>query len=73
MNRYFFNFRKGDELSSDNVGMYLQSLEQARQEAIRTCRDIALIAECSGEDPSDCEIEVADSSGDRVLKVPCWH
>ena len=73
MNRYFFNFRKGEEITCDHVGMYLRDLEEARQEAVVTCRDIVLIAEGSGEDASDCEIEVADASGDRVLKIPCWH
>jgi len=71
MNRYFFNFRKGDELSSDHVGMYLRNLEEARLEALCTCQDIVLIAECSGEDASDCEIEVADASGERLLEIPC--
>lgn len=79
MNRYFFNFRKGEEVSRDCVGMYLDDLEAARQEALRTRRELLPIAMEAGELPcDDCEIEIADSSGEPVLSIPfgtppSWH
>lgn len=70
MNRYFFHFRQGEEISRDAVGMYLRDLEAAREEAIRTWRDVLSIAARAGESPADCEIQIADASGDPVLTIP---
>jgi hypothetical protein len=71
MNRYFFNFRRGDEVSRDCVGMYLSGLEAAREEALRTRRELLPIAMDAGELPcEDCEIQVADASGEPVLSIP---
>jgi len=70
VNRYFFNFRKGNEVSHDTFGMYLASLEEARAEACQTCRDLTMLAELSGELASDCEVEVADASGVPLLTLP---
>ena len=36
MNKYHFNFRKGDQLTRDRIGMYLPDLDAAREEAIVT-------------------------------------
>jgi hypothetical protein len=69
MNRYFFNFRMGDEISPDRVGMYLPDLDAARDEALRTCLDLLDIARHSGELARDCELQVADASGEAVLSV----
>ncbi|HEX3945830.1 MAG TPA: hypothetical protein VHW69_17275 [Rhizomicrobium sp.] len=71
MNRYFFNFRKGEQLSRDWVGMYLPDLNDAKEEAVRTCRDLVMIANHTGEGACDGEIEVADASGEPVLTIPC--
>jgi hypothetical protein len=71
VNRYFFNFRKGDEISRDWVGMYLHDLEEARQEALRTRRELLPLAIEAGEAPcEDCEIQIADASGEPVLTIP---
>lgn len=70
MNRYFFNFRKGGDVSRDWVGMYLLNLDEARDEALRTYRDLMMVAEHTGEGASDCEIEIADASGEPVLTIP---
>ena len=70
VNRYFFNFRTGQELSRDWIGMYLPDLDEARDEALRTVCDLMLVAERTGESPSECEIQIADSSGDAVLTIP---
>jgi hypothetical protein len=70
MNRYFFHFRQGDEIARDGMGMYLHDLDAAREEAIRTWRDLLSIAARTGESPSDCEIQIADASGTPVLTIP---
>lgn len=73
VNRYFFNFRKGDEVSRDWVGMYLPDLDEARDEALRTFHDLLLVAERTGESPRDCEIQIADASGEPLLTIPFEH
>ena len=70
MNRYFFNFRMGDEISPDRIGMYLRDLDEARDEAVRTFRDLIDIAGQAGEPVRDCELQVADASGEPVLIFP---
>jgi len=70
VNRYFFNFRQGQEVSLDALGMYLTGLDEAREEAMQTCRDLVMVAEQMGECP-DCEMQVADASGEPVLVIPC--
>ena len=69
MNRYYFNFREGHEIARDSVGMYLPSLDAARDEAIRTWRDLVEVAAHGGELP-DCAIEIADAAGEPVLTLP---
>jgi hypothetical protein len=73
VNRYFFNFRMGDEIARDRIGMYLRDFEAAREEAIRTSLDLIDIAECTGEPTDDCELQVADASGEPVLTIPLQH
>lgn len=70
MNRYFFNFRMGDEVSPDCIGMYLPNLDAARDEAVRTCLDLIDVAEHMGEGLRECELQVADASGEPVLTIP---
>ena len=70
MNRYFFNFRARGEVTRDHLGMYLPDIEAARAEAIHTSRDLSFLAQQAGERLCGYEIEVADASGEPVLKVP---
>ncbi|MFL5237637.1 MAG: DUF6894 family protein, partial [Rhizomicrobium sp.] len=43
---------------------------EAREEAMLTCRDLIMVAEVTGES-ADCELQVADASGEPVLVIPC--
>lgn len=70
MNRYFFNFRQGDAVSRDEMGMFLPDLDAARQEALNTCHDLAFVAEAAGEISRDGLVEVADASGEPILRIP---
>lgn len=70
MNRYFFNFRQGDAVARDEMGMFLPDLDAARTEALNTCHDLAFVAQAAGEVSRDGLIEVADASGEPVFSVP---
>jgi hypothetical protein len=70
MRRYYFNFRKGDEISRDRRGMWLPDLGAARNEAVQTWGDLMAVALLSGETPFDCEYEIADDSGETLLTIP---
>lgn len=70
MNRYFFNFRQGDAVARDEMGMYLPNLDAARAEALNTCHDLAFVAEAAGEVSRDGLIEVADAAGERIFSIP---
>jgi len=69
MNKYYFNFREGDSVERDRIGMYLPNLDAARDEAIRTWNDLIEIVANGGELP-DCAIQITDASGDPVLTIP---
>ncbi len=70
MTRYYFNFRRGDEVSRDRIGMFLPSIDAARAEAIHAWRDLIFIGSQSAELACECEIQIADDSGDTVLSIP---
>ena len=69
MNRYYFNFREGDQIERDRIGMFLPNLDAARDEAIRTWSDLVKIA-ASGSELPDCAIEITDAAGEAVLTIP---
>jgi len=69
MNKYYFNFRKGDQVTPDGIGMYLPDLDAAREEAVVTWLDLQTVAAEAGE-LLDCAIEVADASQETILTVP---
>jgi len=70
MHRYFFNFRKGDELAIDRRGMWLPSDASAQREAIQLWGALVAVAMVSGDPPEDCEYEVANGEGNTVVKLP---
>jgi len=73
MRRYYFNFRKGDKISRDRIGMHLPNIDAAREEAIYTWRDVLATAAMAREAPFDCEIQITDDSGETVLSIPTGH
>jgi hypothetical protein len=70
MNRYFFNFRKGDEISIDRRGMWLPNANSAQKEAIQLWGTLLAVALVSGDPPEDCEYEIATADGETVAVVP---
>ena len=69
MNRYYFNFRVGDQIERDRIGMFLPTLDDARDEAIRTWSDLVEVAAAGGDLP-DCAIEITDAAGEPILSMP---
>jgi hypothetical protein len=70
MHRYFFNFRKGDEISMDRRGMWLADPNMARREAIQLWGTLLAVAIVEGDPVEDCEYEIASDSGQTILKLP---
>jgi hypothetical protein len=48
MKRYYFNFRKGDEISVDRRGMWLPDVRWAEKEAIQLWGTVLAVAIISG-------------------------
>lgn len=70
MTRYYFNFRKGDELSVDRRGMWLADANLACREAIQLWGTVLAVALISGDAPEQCEYEIANDNGDTVAVIP---
>ena len=70
MNRYYFNFREGGEIARDRIGMYLPDIDAARELALRTCQDLAATLADYGGEMKDGEMQVADASGEPMLRIP---
>jgi hypothetical protein len=50
--------------------MHLPDLDAARSEALHAWRHVVALAAQSGDVPVDCEIQIADESGETVLSIP---
>ncbi len=70
MRRYYFNFRKGDEIAVDRRGMWLANENVARTEAIQLWGTLLAVALVTGDPPEDCEYEIANDNGETVATVP---
>jgi Domain of unknown function (DUF6894) len=70
MRRYFFNFRKGDELSLDRRGMWLPDEGSAQTLVIQLWGTVLAVAIVSGDPPEECEYEIANDNGDTVAIIP---
>jgi len=70
MTRYYFNFRKGDELSIDRRGMWLPNATSACREAIQLWGTVLAVVLISGDPPEACEYEIANDNGETVAIIP---
>ncbi|MBY3044221.1 DUF6894 family protein [Rhizobium leguminosarum] len=69
MPRYFFNL-VGSETVTDIEGSELDSLEAAREEAIKDARAIMSDAILAGHDVSERRVEIRDEEGTLLAEVP---
>ena len=65
--RYFFDVHNGNELTRDEVGMELEGINQARDEAAEALAEIASASR--DPNPRDFAIEVRDELGQLILKA----
>jgi hypothetical protein len=49
--------------------MHLPDIDAAHAEALYAWQHVLVLAAHSGEIPRDCEIQIADDSGDTILSV----
>ena len=66
--RYFFDVHNGNELTRDEVGMELEGINQARDEAAEALAEMASGAS-RDPNPRDFAIEVRDELGQPILKA----
>ena len=66
--RYFFDVHNGNELTRDEVGMELEGINQARDEAAEALAEVASGAS-RDPNPRDFSIEVRDELGQPILKA----
>lgn len=70
MAHFFFHFCDGEGRARDELGLELESVEQAYLEAFETARTMwpeLLAARC---DPFDCQFEVTDESDAVLFQLP---
>jgi hypothetical protein len=68
MPRFYFDVREEDGVTSDEVGVELESLEAAEREAIRMVIGIGHES-LSKDRPSEIEVQVKDKEGFLLLTV----
>ena len=69
MPRFYFQLNQDEPLRYED-GQFFNSVEEARQEAVRTARE--MVAACAAKrqlDPNE-RIMLADENGNAVLAVP---
>jgi hypothetical protein len=69
MSRYFFNFRQGEDYSTDQVGIAFDSVEQAYLAAFQGAQDIWRELLIVREDPLQCAFEVTDAAGQVLFSL----
>jgi hypothetical protein len=70
MAHFFFHFSDGESRARDEIGLELDTVEQAYLEAFETARSMwpeLLAARCN---PLDCLFEVADADGAVLFRLP---
>lgn len=66
--RYYLNIRNGDMLIADLEGADYPSLDEARQEAVRSARELLSEMVRRGEVVNGRSIEICDEEG-RILET----
>ena len=69
MPHYYFNVRNGIGYVQDDEGKEMPDLDAARAEAIKGARSIIASEVLEGRLDLEGAIEVADSGGQRVLRI----
>jgi hypothetical protein len=70
MLRYFFHFRDGNVVEHDEDGLEMPDLDAAYLEAFEAAKEMWIEGIRNMRNPSQQQIEVADSHGGTLLIVP---
>lgn len=68
--RCHFNFRAGDNILIDEVGVEVASIHDAQVEALQAIQEVSKGMEAVGFDWSAWTLSVTDSDGQVLLTVP---
>ncbi len=73
MPRFFFNYRRDENLIADSLGVDLPDIAAAHVQAAEFARVMLAKAVSAGESPSESRcIEIIDEQGTEVLYVVFW-
>ena len=67
MPRFYFDVSTGDDITRDDEGLDLASLEDVEREAKRGATDMS--RDCLPDGCSEISVQVRDEHGERVLTV----
>lgn len=70
---FYFHVRAGNLMIHDEEGLDVPHLDDAREEALQSARDLLSAGDLAGEDRRDWAVLVADASGHIVLTLPLSH
>jgi hypothetical protein len=70
MARYHFNFRDGDTLDVDDVGIEFENVEEAYLAAYHAIGEMLPERISARRDPLDCAFEITDHRGAALITVP---
>ena len=71
MPRFFFHIRSNNQsVSQDELGLDFPDVETACSEALRAAHGLEDVFAAWGQDPRDHAIEVEDTSGEVVFRLP---
>lgn len=67
---FYFHIRAGNLMIRDEEGLDAPHLDDVREEALQSARDLLSEGVLAGEDRSDWAVLVAEASGQIVLTLP---
>jgi hypothetical protein len=70
MARFFINIKNGDEVLSDEEGIDLASVDDAKEEALRSARDLLCFAIKAGKPTVPEAFVITDETGRALETVP---
>ena len=70
MPRYFFNVVDGDRTIVDSLGLELDDLDEARQEAVASARELMSENLLRGVPPNGRRFVVTDETGAVLAEIP---
>ena len=70
MAHYFFHFQNRTKTLRDSEGVELMSLDEIREEAMQSAREIMSEQVLKGKAPNHCAFIIEDENGKTVLTFP---